>query len=94
MEKWGYFNEWEEEMKSLSKMFGAKQHSIDFRAIVLMGIPIINFVSLELEFEDGKKYGQSNKTFREAINGLRDFIGFSISKQNGVNGVCNTLNKE
>jgi len=67
-------------IKSFVGKIGAKSHKFDIHHTMLFGTMFPQRFSIEIEFEDGRKYGQSSRTFQDCFDLLTDYIYYGLGK--------------
>lgn len=65
---------WDALLDEYRKKIGAKFHKLDINITVFFGIPVPQSFRIEMEFGNGRKYGQSDVSFMDCFNKLTEFI--------------------
>lgn len=69
-----HITKWDNELSEFVKEVGAKDHKLDINIGILMGVPFPKLFSIEVTFENGRSFAQSENTFRDCFNKLARFV--------------------
>lgn len=64
----------DKEIESLVKEVGAKTHTFNISLTILFGVPIVTRYSIDIEFDDGRKFGYSTGNWRDCLIGIKELI--------------------
>ena len=69
-------------IKSFVEIIGAKSHKFDIHHTMLFGTMFPQRFIIEVEFEDGQKYGQSSNTFKDCFDKMVENVCYGQGKLN------------